>query len=61
MKTRDLIKPLQESDKGWLAINEQNEVVESELSFAEICKKVEKSRKKLIIVPAAESYSGVLA
>lgn len=61
MKTRDLSKPLQESNTGWVAINEKNEVVESELSFAEICKKVEKTRKKLIIVPAAKSYRGVLA
>lgn len=59
MKPRDLSKPLQETTQGWVAINEQNEVVECDLSFAEICKKVEKTRKKLIIVPAAKKYSGV--
>jgi hypothetical protein len=60
MKARDLTTPLKETTKGWVAINEKNEVVECDLSFSELCKKVEKTRKKLVIIPSAKTYSGVM-
>ena len=50
---------LKQITEGWVAVNEQNEVVECELSFAEICRKVQKTRKKLVLIPAAKKYSGV--
>lgn len=61
MKARDLTKSLKETTKGWVAVNEKNEVVACDIDFAALCQKVEKTKKKLAIIPAAKDYSGLFA
>ncbi|MBW7944541.1 hypothetical protein H3C70_04020 [Patescibacteria group bacterium] len=60
MPGRDISEPLKEQDEGWIAIDEDNNVVESAKTFEELAKKVEKLKKKVVIVPVAEEYSSLL-
>jgi hypothetical protein len=60
MKARNITAALKNRDKGWVAINEKNEVVESASTFAIICKKVEKIKEELTLVPATKDYSGFI-
>lgn len=60
MPGRDISEPLKEQDEGWIAIDEDNNVVESAKTFEELAKKVEKLKKKVVIVPVAEDYSSLL-
>ena len=60
MTARNLSATLKLKKKGWIAINEKNELVISASSFAALCKKVEKTKEKLTLVPAAEKYFGFI-
>ena len=60
MQARDLSIILKDAKKGWVAVNEKNEIVVTAASFNSLCKKVEKIKEELTLIPASHDYSGLV-
>ncbi len=60
MIARDLSTTLRNTERGWVAINEKNEIVVIAASFKSLCEKVKQIKEELTLVPAAKDYSGFI-